>query len=480
MQYEPTLKSIRQHPVPDWFHDAKLGIFIHWGLYSVPAWAPLTGELGKVIAEEGWAGWFARNPYAEWYMNSMRIEGSPTQRYHVETYGADFAYHDFIPIFNRAIQNWNPALWADLFQQVGARYVVLTTKHHDGFLLWPSKHPNPFWEHYHAQRDLVGELSEAVRARGLKMGLYYSGGIDWTFNDLVIRDLGDLFAAVPQNDDYVAYANAHWRELIDRYLPSVMWNDIGYPARANLPALFAYYYNAVPDGVINDRFTQIRMPGNRLVRTWFKMAMPLLMRLFLKKGGGMPNAAHFDFKTPEYASYDQVVKIKWEATRGIGYSFGYNRNEGDNHYLSVQELIRSFVDIVSKNGNLLLNVGPTADGIIPEMQRERLLGLGNWLRVNGEAIYGTRPGPFQGLEGCRSTAKGNKIYLHVFDWPADGQITVPSLVRIDSAYLLADPAHQPLSVHAAPDKTVLVGPVQPPDPVDSVLVLTVTSEKDTV
>lgn len=242
MKYEPTLESVRRHPVPDWFHDAKLGIFIHWGLYSVPAWAPLGGELNQVIAKEGWIGWFARNPYAEWYMNSMRITGSPTQQYHTKTYGPDFAYQDFVPLFNQAIQGWNPTIWADLFRQAGARYVVLTAKHHDGFLLWPSQHPNPFYRNYHAQRDLIGELTEAVCAQGLKIGLYYSGGIDWTFNDLVIRDLVDLFAAIPQSDDYVAYANAHWRELIDRYRPSVMWNDIGYPARANLPELFSYYY----------------------------------------------------------------------------------------------------------------------------------------------------------------------------------------------------------------------------------------------
>lgn len=369
MKSKETPESLHQRTVPDWFHDAKLGIFVHWGLYSVPAWAPLTGEMDKVIANEGWKKWFSHNPYAEWYMNSMRIEGGVSQRHHVETYGPDFCYEDFIPLFNEALEAWDPGAMADLFRQVGARYVVLTTKHHDGFTLWPSEHPNPYREHYHAERDLVGELTEAVRAREMIMGLYYSGGIDWTFNKTVIQDITDIQDAVPQGDEYVAYANAHWKELIARYKPSVMWNDIAYPAAADLNELFSHYYNSVPEGVINDRFTQ----------------------RFEFTEGQIAGSQHSDFTTPEYTSYDHIVEKKWEATRGIGYSFGYNQNEGPENYLSVQELVHSFVDIVSKNGNLLLNVGPMADGTIPALQRERLEGLGTWLRVNSEAIYGTRP-----------------------------------------------------------------------------------------
>jgi alpha-L-fucosidase len=436
MSFEPTLESVRQHQVPDWYHDAKLGIFVHWGLYSVPAWAPLTGEAARVIAEEGWAKWFSRNPYAEWYMNSMRIDGSATCQHHVEAYGLDFAYTDFIPMFNEAIHGWDPGVLADLFRQVGARYVVLTTKHHDGFLLWPSGHPNPFRANYHAQRDLVGELTEAVRARGMKMGLYYSGGIDWTFDDIVIRDIGDLMSATPQRADYVAYANSHWQELIARYQPSVMWNDIAYPAAANLPELFAHYYNAVPDGVINDRFSQFRTPRSRVVRALLKAVVPLLMRLRSRRGELVPPSAHFDFRTPEYASYDHIVQTKWESTRGIGYSFGYNRNEGVDNYLSVQELVHSFVDIVSKNGNLLLNVGPMADGTIPEMQRERLLGLGQWLSVNGEAIFGTRPwvradsSTGEGL-GVRFTRHGDDLYAIVLGQPKGNLVQVQGLQTQD-------------------------------------------------
>jgi alpha-L-fucosidase len=163
--YQPTTESLSQHEVPDWFKDAKLGIFIHWGVYSVPGWAPLTGELNKVITECGWEYWFQHNPYAEWYFNSMKLQGSDTYNYHRATYGENFTYDDFIPIFNRAIAKWNPDTWAKLFAQIGVRYVVLTTKHHDGFLLWNSKisqSSNNNSERV-ATRDIVGELTQAIR-----------------------------------------------------------------------------------------------------------------------------------------------------------------------------------------------------------------------------------------------------------------------------------------------------------------------------
>lgn len=377
MPYLPTLESVREHRAPDWYNDAKLGIFVHWGLYSLPGWAPTTGPLPEVVANAGWPAWFSRNPYAEWYMNSIRIPGSASAAYHAEHYGAGFGYEQFAPQFNAAVAKWNPAEWAELFAAAGARYVVLTTKHHDGFLLWPSARPNPSVARYHADRDLVGDLAAAVRARSMRMGLYYSGGLDWTFNDRVIADITDLFRAVPQSAEYAEYATAHWRELIERYQPAVLWNDIGYPAAANLPELFADYYNRVPEGVINDRFVQ--PDPNR------PDAAPEV------HAGSVPAGLHFDMRTPEYASFAEIRAEKWESCRGLGYSFGYNRNESVADMLAPAELIRSFVDIVSKNGNLLINVGPMGDGTIPPEQRKRLLALGAWLKTNGQAIYGTRP-----------------------------------------------------------------------------------------
>jgi alpha-L-fucosidase len=391
--------------LPAWFADAKLGIFVHWGLYSVPGWAPTTGPLNEVIANEGWPGWFRRNPYAEWYWNSLRVPGSPTADYHRTTYGANTPYDAFVPRFDAANAGWDPATWAALFREVGAGYVVLTTKHHDGFRLWPSADPNPVKGPYHAARDLVGDLTGAVRAAGLRMGLYYSGGLDWAFNPAVITDLPELFAAVPQDPAYVAYADRQWRELIARYRPDVLWNDLGHPQASDVAALIADYYAAVPDGVVNDRF---------------------------KLNPDLSPGAPADFRTAEYSPDQELSAAPYEATRGIGFSFGYNRNESEETFISVPDLIRFFVDTVSKNGNLLLNVGPTAAGEIPPGQRARLEGLGAWLRLNGEAIFGTRPWHVaEGTAGdgtpLRFTRKEDALYALLLGQPADGALALPGL-----------------------------------------------------
>jgi len=416
MQYEPTLESLSQHEVPDWYHDAKLGIFIHWGLPSVPAWAPLTGELAEVAESIGWNAFFTKNPYVEWYLNSLRIKGSPTYRHHLETYGPDFSYDDFAPLFNKAVKRWNPGAWAAFFRQVGARYVVLVTKHHDGFLLWPSERSSPHKKDYKASRDIVDELADAVRAQGMRMGFYYSGGLDWSFNSKPIRSRDDMYGSIVQTPEFVEYVDTHWRELIDRYQTALLWNDIGYPTSAPVLELFAHYYNAIPDGVINDRFGQVTSSSG-------------------EAGEGVlenPGAVHCDFTTAEYASHDRIMAHKWEATRGIGFSFGYNRAEGPDSYLSAGEAIRLFVDIVSKNGNLLLNIGPMADGTIPELQRACLEGLGAWLDVNGEAIFGTRPwltaegGTAHGIS-IRYTRKDDNLYAILLDAPKAGPVAFQSL-----------------------------------------------------
>ncbi len=424
MTFGPTLESIKTHQVPDWFQDAKLGIFVHWGLYSVPAWAPLTGELGAATAEGNWTKWFANNPYAEWYQNSLAIGQGATYEHHLRTFGPDFTYADFGPMFQEAAQRFEPDAMADLFQQAGARYVVLTTKHHEGFLLWPSASPNPKQPHWQLQRDVVGELTSAVRDHGMQMGLYYSGGLDWTFNPHVIRDVIDLFIGVPQMPEYEAYASGHIRELIARYRPAVLWNDIGYPAMADLPKLFADYYNAVPDGVINDRFIQ----GKDI------HSMEMLEKM-ARGEMGLPQAEHYDFKTPEYRVMPEATPYKWESCRGLGYSFGYNQNDTDANMLSVEDLVRGFVDIVSKNGNLLLNVGPRADGSISELQASRLKGLGEWLAINGEAIYGTRPwtrAAGQARAGdalipTRFTHKGDALYVSLLSTPKSKKVVLESV-----------------------------------------------------
>jgi len=393
--YEPTWESLKKHPLPDWFQNAKLGIFIHWGLYSVPAWAPPSGELGKVSP----ARWFTDNAYAEWYLNTLRIKDSPTYKHHLETYGQSFDYYDFIPKFNQEVLKWNPESWAKLFRKVGARYAVLTTKHHDGFTLWPSRVKNPKRAGTtSASRDLVGELTAAVRGQGLKMGLYYSGGLDWTFTSEPIKNFADLMRMVPQSEEYARYADAQWRELMDRYQPAVLWNDISYPKLGEVPQLFAKYYNALPEGAVNNRF----------------------------------NAPFADFTTPEYAKYEKITEKKWESCRGLGFSFGYNQVEGPEQVIAPDKLIALLVDIVSKNGNLLLNIGPKPDGSISAIQLDRLEKLGDWLAVNGEGIFDTRPwvraSPPKGSgPEVRFTHKGDSLYAFFLDHPKGSSATIPGV-----------------------------------------------------
>jgi alpha-L-fucosidase len=394
--YEATVESLNRHPLPAWYADAKLGIFIHWGLYSVPGWAPLVHPGHDFDSLD----YIMHNPYAEWYLNSMRLEGSPTQTYHREHYGANYDYYNFAPTFNKEIQKWDPETWAKIFHDAGAKYVVLTTKHHDGFTLWPSSTRNPTLpaDRQHASRDIVGQLTEAVRKQDLRMGLYYSGGYDWTFVPGPIRAKEDYQKVKPQNEEYGKYADAQFRELIDRYRPAVLWNDIDYPKSGHPLEIMAEYYNTIPDGVIDDRF----------------------------------GVQHSDFKSPEYETLDKISPTKWEECRGLGRSFGYNRAEGEAETIAPDELIYLLVDIVSKNGNLLLDVGPEADGTIPAVQMDRLQALGAWLKQNGEAIYGTHP--WTRAEGdtaegirVRFTETDSAIYATLLGKPKAGTVTVKSL-----------------------------------------------------
>lgn len=429
------MKSLKQHKVPKWFHDAKLGVFIHWGLFSVPAFAtPEAKDIHKNIKEGGWAWHFKNNPYAEWYLNTLRIPGSPTQKYHQETYGLDFAYEDFVPLFNEACMKWNPNEWADLFQKVGARYVVLVTKHCDGFCLWPTNYPNPYKENYIAKRDIVGELTKAVKTRNMRMGFYYIGPWDWTFNENPIQNFMTYVTNGPLELKFAEYVKNHWYELIDSYEPSILWGDIGYPPVGDEKELFAYFYNKYPDGVINDRWMKLGKNTRRLLKFWPIRALVswLAKRAFIKGSATSLKPPHYDFLTPEYTTLKKITKDKWETTRGIGHSFGYNQMEPESNYLTVEELVHMFIDIVSKNGNLLLNVGPKADGSIPEIQKQRLLGLGKWLDVNGDAIFDTRPWKRaedvtpEGIP-VRYTQKENALYTILLAKPKGKSVTLKNM-----------------------------------------------------
>ncbi|CAB4892676.1 unannotated protein [freshwater metagenome] len=379
--------------LPEWYDDAKFGIFIHWGPYAVPCYAPLDHDMGDLFGSGNWTEAFRASPYCEWYLNSWALEGSPTARHHAATYG-ERGYESFVEEFRDRSRGVDVSQWADLFAAAGARYVVPVTKHHDGFLMWQSATPNPNRQGWMAERDHVGELAEASRSRGMRFGTYYSGGLDWTFNAPGFDSIMGMVQNIPITPEYCEYIIAHVRELTDRYSPSLMWNDIAWPSPLDPNDMFRYYYDRVPDGIVNDRYDIIAVAQGKL---------------------------HADIATPEYSTKASADR-KWEVCRGVGRSFGYNRMETEATMPTVDELVWMLVDIVARGGNLLLNVGPTADGQIPMAQASRLTALGWWLRVNGDAIYGTRPWRIQTAVAAdgrqvRYTSKADVVYAMVEGGP---------------------------------------------------------------
>ena len=381
--------------VPVWFRNAKLGIFIHWGAYSVPAWAEPTGELGTV--ED--AAWFRHNPYAEWYFNTIRFDDSPARAHHRKAYG-DAPYDDFLESWRA--EEFDPASWLALFARAGARYVVPTAKHHDGIALWDAPGTaDRNTVHRGPRRDLVAELASATRDAGLRFGVYYSGGLDWHVTNLPPLDSHEaVHGRRPLDPAYAAYAYLHVRDLIDRYRPDVLWNDIEWPDAGKhdrslgLFQLFQYYYSTIPEGVVNDRWGE----------------------------------THWDYRTSEYElGREKENADTWEHDRGIGFSFGYNQMENTSHLLDGPAIVRLLADVVSRGGNLLLNVGPTAGGEIPELQRRSLEQLADWMQVNAIAIHDTRPlsadvASASDTPWARWTRAGSTAYLIV---DAEGQVSLP-------------------------------------------------------
>lgn len=426
--------TVDARSLPPWYDDAKLGLFVHWGLYSVPAWAPTGPDIQTLLRERGPSVMLARIPYAEWYRNTMGIPGSPTAVHHRETYGADFAYDDFVAPFDAATATADLDALAGVAVTAGAGYLVLTTKHSDGFALWPSATPHPRKGRYHAARDLVGGLTDAARARGLRMGLYYCGGYDWAYTDRTMRRGADLLLAIPTAPGYERFAAAQVRELIDRYTPDVLWGDVAWPVGAELDALVAHYRAAVPEGVINDRWAVI--PGldaawrRALLAGSGRVAELLWSRLpEQRRKLEFPHAPFADFTTPEYAVPDTIVASKWEATRGVGHSFGANHAETAADLVSGAELVRLLADVVAKGGNLLIGVGPDADGTVPDAQVAPLRTLGEWLDVNGAAIRGSRPwseaaGTCADGSPWRATVTDGVVHVLLLEPPTAGEVVV--------------------------------------------------------
>jgi len=410
-QYEPEWRSLDRRPIPSWFEDARFGIFIHWGVYSVPAYRPL---------EEGLYA-----SYAEWYYARVyKNEQTGGKAFHDKNYGEDFEYRQFAPMFKAEL--WDPADWARMFQEAGAKYVVLTTKHHDGYCLWPAS--SPYKKEWNAmdigpQRDLVGDLTAAVKNEGLRMGLYYSI-IEWE-STKSNRTKTRYFVPLDHVEKYKIpeekYVDDHLipqlKELVVNYKPSLIFADGGEWDKSEkywkTKEFLAWLYNESPvkdEVVVNDRFAR-GMPGH-----------------------------HGDYYSSEYkdAKLDHVHP--WEESRGIGGSYGYNRAENLEDYSTSGELIHELIDIISRGGNLLLNVGPTADGRIPVIMQQRLKDIGDWLKVNGEAIFGTRRSAFSTVNvnnSLKFTQKGKTCYAIITDWPEEKvEINLPENVNINTVTMV--------------------------------------------
>ncbi|MDO5735030.1 MAG: alpha-L-fucosidase [Propionibacteriaceae bacterium] len=392
--------------VPEWFRDAKLGFFIHWGLYSVPAWATAHGE-AQVPVEDA----YTHHQYAEWYGNTVRIVGSPTWQRHQEVYGTGTSYEDLADHWHAESFDAD-ALVAELVG-AGARYIIPTTKHHEGFCLWGTDTTGFNAVRRGPGRDLIAELHDATRAVGARFGVYFSGALDWHTSDFPpIESDTDLFRFRRNDEAFARYSAAQLEELVARFSPDVLWNDIEWPDAGKgrddyaVAALLHRYFDAVPDGVVNDRW-------------------------------GVP---YHGYLTREYTRVEQVQDEAWESTRGLGFSFGYNQAEDQRHSLSGSALIRMFVDVISKNGNLLINVGPRADGSIPELQRAAMRELGDWLELNGHAVYGTRAwirsSEEAGAPRVYTTSEG-WVHMHVMD-PAAGSVELPPELREHAHALWAD------------------------------------------
>jgi alpha-L-fucosidase len=411
-----------------WWREARFGLFIHWGLYAIPA-----GE------------WNGETNHAEWIRTTARI---PLE-----------VYERFVGQFNP--RKFEAEEWVRMAKEAGMKYIVITSKHHDGFCLFDSRYTDfdvmatPFG------RDILKELSAACRRAGIRMCWYHSI-MDWHHPDyLPRRDWEtDRSSEGADFDRYVQYMKGQLAELVGNYGEiGVLWFDGEWESTWNHTRgrdLYEYVRRLQPSIIINNRVDVGRsgMQG-------------------LTKSGEYAG----DFGTPEQEIPSTGLPgVDWETCMTMNDNWGYNKN--DNNWKSSRELVRKLADIASKGGNFLLNVGPTAEGEFPPPSVERLRAIGNWMKTNGEAIYGTQASPFKALEWGRCTQKPNKsgsrLFLHVFDWPSDGKLVVPGIVNAPRrAFLLADPAKKNLPLKRAAEAIVITVSGEAPDQDNSVVVLDV-------
>jgi alpha-L-fucosidase len=398
-EYQPTWDSIDRRPTPKWFTNDKFGIFIHWGVYSVPAYAPVIP--GKLA-------------YAEWYWHQM-VEGRKnpnanaiekgTWEFHQKWYGADFPYENFAPMFQA--QLFDAGHWADVLARSGARYVALTSKHHEGFALWPSKEASSSWGRpWNAvdigpRRDLLGELTEALRRTNVRMGCYYSL-YEW-YNPLWLSDKPRFVRE---------HLFPQFKDLITRYQPSILFSDGEWDlpsAEWHSAELLAWLFNESPvkdEVVIDDRW------------------------------GSDSRHKHGGYWTTEYTSGMNGMSHPWEESRGMGGSYGLNRAETLVNYHTGQELVLMLADIVSRGGNLLLDIGPAGDGTIPVIMEERLSQIGGWLAINGDAIYGTTPSKTsrQWSEGKIPSTNYNSEFSTAYDIAQLASKPQPGEARLEALF----------------------------------------------
>lgn len=338
---------------------------------------------------------------------------------------------------------FNAREWARMAKDAGMKYLVITSKHHDGFALWDSKVSDwdimatPF------RRDILKELSDACAAEGIRYCFYHSI-MDWHHPDWGTRRAwNDKATGTPDMDRYVTYMKAQLKELLTGYGPlGILWFDGEWESPWTHERgldLYQYVRGFQPAIIINNRVGKGRsgMQG-------------------MDKGQGVG-----DYGTPEQEvpATGFGPGVDWESCMTMNNHWGYNRH--DQNWKSTTVLVRHLVDCASKGGNYLLNVGPTAEGLFPEASVVRLREIGEWMKVNGEAVYGTTASPFEKLTWGRATRKPGKLYLHVFDWPADGRLAVPLTSEVRKAYLLAQPARAVGIEASAGGKVLLVGPASP-------------------
>jgi alpha-L-fucosidase len=367
----PNFETIYQdRKIPAWFNEAKFGVFIVWGVYSVPGWAP-------------------KGQYAEWYGHRSLDQGDPYQIYHDRVWGKQFTYDQFVPLFTG--EAFNADNWTSLIQKAGAKYVVTAANYHDGFAMYPTKYSvSKFGDHWNAfdrgpRRDVLGELKAAGTAKGLKMGIYYSL-YEW-WNPLYQR--GPL-------ENYVEdFLHPKFKEVVTRYKPPVIFLD----------GEWEHSYR--------DWHTEE-------LASWLYTQSPVKDEVVVNDRWGWVRSQYGDYFSSEYGGGDYSPAHPWQEDRGIGNSYGYNRNEDAWDYNSRQTLLRLLSTVCANGGNLLLDIGPTADGRIPPIMQERLLQIGDWLGKNGAAIYGSSASPFwpRKFQWGVCTAKGDTLYLHLFDQSA--------------------------------------------------------------